>query len=163
MPTRINLKELTAFLINAHRNGYAADDKGKWIKESDGSTSIYYEDGSWKFHDNFFGSDPFGGREVVFFESKPVWMMVYYGEVFGKTKPNKIWNFLCSALRVSFSVPNEPFSLRGPEYLHKKSLCYFFKLAGDVKSFYGNERIKRYLSNHVIYRAEFVGGLVDKR
>lgn len=32
-------------------------------------------------NDNFFGGEPYGGREVVFYEEKPVWMMVYYGWV----------------------------------------------------------------------------------
>ena len=48
------------------------------------------EDKEWHYHDNFFGGEPYGGREVIFCHDQPVWMMVYYGEVSDKSLDKKI-------------------------------------------------------------------------
>ena len=51
----MNLTELREFLVASNKAGYAGGEEKKWIKEPDGSTTIPYEKGDWKSHDNFFG------------------------------------------------------------------------------------------------------------
>ena len=72
---------LLKFLLDASRRGYAAGSVAVKKREADHSMTIELEQGPWKFHDNYFGGEPYGGREVVFFEGRPVWMAVYYGHV----------------------------------------------------------------------------------
>lgn len=75
------LKEFSSFVLEASRTSYAYGDKTKDIKERDGSTTNLYVNGNWSFHDNYFGGEPYGGREVIFYKKKPYWIMVYFGTV----------------------------------------------------------------------------------
>ena len=77
----MNVTKLRKFLIKANKMGYAAGDTVEITKEKDGSKTIAYKDGDWMFRDNYFGGEPYGGREVIFYKDKPIWMMVYYGWV----------------------------------------------------------------------------------
>jgi len=70
---------LLRFLLDAGRRGYAAGGTAVKIQEADHSTTIVLDDGKWRFHDNYFGGEPYGGREIVFLDGRPVWMAVYYG------------------------------------------------------------------------------------
>jgi hypothetical protein len=72
---------LLRFLRDAHRRGYATGQNALTVREADHSTTIAYESGEWRFHDNYFGGEPFGGRAVAFLSGRPVWIAVYYGRV----------------------------------------------------------------------------------
>ena len=69
---------LKKFLIACNKAGYAGGEEKKWIKERDGSTTIPFKLGDCESHDNFFGGEPYGGRTVVSYKGKPVWIMVYF-------------------------------------------------------------------------------------
>src|SRR2546428_5118267 len=69
---------LLQFLLDASRRGYAAGGSVVKVQEADHSTTIVLEHGKWRFHDNYFGGEPYGGREVVFLEGRPAWMALYY-------------------------------------------------------------------------------------
>jgi hypothetical protein len=75
----IDLNELRKFKKEAHGAGYESENPKNEVKESDGSTTLWYESGDWKFHDNYFGGEPYGGRTIISYKNKPVWIMVYYG------------------------------------------------------------------------------------
>lgn len=157
-----HLPELEAFLDEANKAGYSAGESREWVKESDGSTTIAYEskDGLWRYHDNFFGGEPYGGREVVFREDKAVWMMVYYGEVIDKElNKNEVYTFLRQAL--SQADPELP--VRGPkelkETINDKEWLYETSWEGDMTGFLGRESIK--LNGQEIYYANYSGGPVD--
>jgi len=62
----MNTQTLRGFLISFNEAGYASGNENMWVKEPDGSTSINYENKEFKAHDNFFGGEPYGGREVIF-------------------------------------------------------------------------------------------------
>ena len=72
---------LLQFLLDASRRGYAAGGSAVKTREADHSTTIVLEQGDWRFHDNYFGGEPYGGREVVVLRGLAVWMAVYYGQV----------------------------------------------------------------------------------
>lgn len=153
------MDEIRTFLMEANLKGYAAGSAAKKTKESDGSETIVHENGDWKFHDNYFGGEPFGGREVVFFQGKPVWIMVYYGRVLHGAKPERIYPILMEALR---AMPDEA-PYRGPkeyvsgDYLYKNS---WFELNDDLSLFSGNESISfRGLTE---YECQYHGGFVDE-
>jgi len=119
---------------------------------------LIFEDGDWKYHDNYFGGEPYGGREVVFFKSKPIYIMVYYGQV-NESVPdiNKVYGILMNALKL---VPeNRPY--RGPEKYNKGNLSYSNNFTGKIDNFFGEEIIKE--SGREIYKAKYIGGFVDQR
>jgi hypothetical protein len=154
----LNLKDLRLFIIQSTKHGYASEgEAGKKI-ESDGSKTFVYKEGNWKSHDNYFGGEPFGGRTIVFYKDKPVWMMVYYGSV-GKDINNftKIYEVLQKAL---LDAP-EKYPYRGPESFKDDDFEYTNKWNGEIDNFSGEEAIMHL--DEEIYRAKYLGGIVNVR
>lgn len=151
----INLDELKAFLKKAdmpHATGTAE------IKhEADGSRTITFEEGRWSMHDNFFGGEPYGGRQVVFYKGEPVWLCVYYGRVTNTEPAPEIYDFL----RDSLANPDEASLHRGPSSYKKNEMRYKNKSKGNVDNFSGHEVITR--DSVQIYEATYLGGLIDQR
>lgn len=152
----ISLSELRRFLVKAKKATYASGDEAQQTKEQDNSTSLYFKDGDWQYHDNYFGGEPYGGREVVFYKNKPVYIMVYYGQVKKGVDFGKIYKILQSALR---QIPeNKPY--RGPEKYNENNLEYNNLFEGEVDNFSGTEIIKD--NNEIVYQAKYIGGLIDQ-
>lgn len=155
----INLKELCSFLVKAKKATYAAGDAAKNTIESDKSTTLVFEDGDWKYHDNYFGGEPYGGREVVFFQGLPVYIMVYYGKVDEAVSDVKaLYKILQGAL--SLIPEDKPF--RGPKEFSQDGLKYANVFEGEIDNFSGEETITSEDGNE-IYKAKYAGGLVDVR
>jgi hypothetical protein len=151
----MDLKELKKFILEASHNTFASGNEEIGKKEEDKSTSIAYSNGDWEYHDNYFGGEPYGGREVVFFKGKPVWMMVYYGWVTEGVNTDRVYPILGKAL--SNSTVKKPY--RGPDEYIEGTTIYANDLEGDVESFRGEERI--YDGEELLYIARYMGGLVD--
>lgn len=152
----MNLDNLRKFIIESNRKGYASGNTG--IKEKDCSNTIVFESGDWRSHDNYFGGEPYGGRVVVFYKNKPVWIMVYYGKVENNVKDlSEIYGFL----RRAISIVPEEYPFRGPAIFRENSFAYRNKWDGDIKSFSGKESISK--NGKRIYKASYIGGLVDQR
>jgi hypothetical protein len=155
----IDLKELCKFLVKAKKATYASGDAAKNIIESDMSSTLTFEDGDWRYCDNYFGGEPFGGREVVFFKNQPVYMMVYYGGVAERVADIKeVYKFLRAALML---VPKgKPF--RGPRKHMADDFEYLNTYEGEIDNFFGEETIKL-ADGKEIYRAKYSGGFVNQR
>lgn len=153
----MDTKALKQFLIDSNKAGYAGGKEKKWIKESDGSTTIPFEKGEFRSHDNFFGGEPYGGRVVVFHKNKPVWMMVYYGWITEGVKADPVYAVLRNALK---QMPEDaPF--RGPKEFKDGEFAYLNDWDGDVEKYSGEEQITQ--GEKLIYKANYMGGLVDQR
>lgn len=150
-------KDLKQFLIDSNKAGYAGGEEKQWVKESDGSTTIPFKEGQWSSHDNFFGGEPYGGRTIIFYKDKPFWMMVYYGRVEEGIEPNKVYQVLKNAL---IQMP-ENYPYRGPREYKDGDYVYTNSWEGEVNRFSGEERIKK--GKKLIYKANYIGGLVDQR
>ena len=151
------LKGINEFIYEANRKSFASS-SSKLIKEKDGSTTIVYKKDDWKSHDNYFGGEPYGGRQVISYKNKPVWMTVYYGYVDKDVKDmDSIYKFLMEVLRNNSKA--QP--LRGPLSFKKDKFEYSFKLKGDTTMLFGFETIKE--NRKIIYRAWHIGGLIDKK
>lgn len=149
------MKGLKDFIFKANRNSYASNNSEK-IKEKDNSTTIVYKNGSWKSHDNYFGGEPYGGRQVVFYKNMPVWITVYYGYIYKNSgNIDDIYGFLTESLR--HNSKEQP--LRGPVKYIKDNFEYSYRQRGDITSFFGAELIK--YKGKIIYRAWHLGGMVD--
>ena len=152
----MDIKKLKQFILEASHNTYASGDENIRKKQDDQSTTIEYVSGDWKFHDNYFGGEPYGGREVVFYKDKPVWIMVYYGWVMEGVSTDRIYPILGKAL--SNSTVEKPY--RGPDEYVEDGTIYANDMEGEVDNFRGEERI--YEGEELIYIARYMGGLVDE-
>ena len=141
------------FLIGAKQAGYASGSEP--TKSEDGSYSTVYEREGWKFNDNWFGGEPFGGREVVFRNGKPYWMMVYYGSDSGKDSG------VIPLLRKSLQKPPREMPARGPSIFEDGNLVYENNWEGNIFSFSGQEKIED--KRGLLYSATYAGGLVDQK
>ncbi|MEX2008459.1 MAG: DUF5680 domain-containing protein [Candidatus Spechtbacterales bacterium] len=153
----MDIEQLRQFLVDCNKAGYAAGEEKDWVKEPDGSTTIPFEKGLWRSHDNFFGGEPYGGRVIVLYDSKPSWIMVYYGWVNESADPNPVYEVLRNAL---MRMPQEaPF--RGPKEYRQDSFTYVNAWEGDLEKYSGEEQIVQ--GDEIIYTANYLGGLVDQR
>ncbi len=152
MSNNVNLDELKAFLIRAnvpHATGTA-----QTKVEDDSSRTIEFAEGDYRMHDNFFGGEPYGGRLVIFYKDKPVFIEVYYGQT---TKPaDEVYDFLREALQ--HPGPDNPY--RGPAEYTKGDLTYKSIVNGDMANHTVKESI--YENDQEIYWAVIIGGLVDQ-
>ena len=153
----MTINALRTFLLESNQAGYAGGQEKEWIKEKDGSTTIEYQQGSFRSDDNFFGGEPYGGRLVVFEEQKPVWLMVYYGWVTEKVNPDQVYTVLRAALQQM--PPDAPF--RGPQQLKQGAYLYTNHWRGTIERYSGHEQITH--NDTLIYQADYMGGLVDQR
>lgn len=153
----MNKHALRQFLQKANKEGYGSGKTDHWMKEKDGSTTIPFESGDFRMRDNFFGGEPYGGNEVVFFKNEAVWMMVYYGKVIPGEDFVKLYKFL---QKVLLNAPDE-MPVRGPKFLEDGKFKYSNKWEGDIEEFSGKEAITK--NGKLVYNATYVGGLVDQQ
>lgn len=155
----IDLNKLCKFLVKAKKAGYASGNIANKIVEKDKSTTLIFEEESWKYHDNYFGGEPYGGREVVFYHDSPIYIMTYYGWVDKKVADiNTVYKVLQEAL---FLIPEDkPF--RGPQVYTHSDLIYDNNFEGDINRFSGLEIIRNN-NGAIVYQAKYAGGLVDQR
>jgi hypothetical protein len=150
----MNPEDITAFLMRA--NMPHATGEAQTTAETDGSRTIQYTEGDFKMHDNFFGGEPYGGRLVIFYQNRPVFLEAYYGRVYNTSKSaDEVYIFLRKALQ----HPTEDTPYRGPAEYTEGTLVYTCACEGDVT----NHTVKEYIHDGEteIYSAIVVGGLVD--
>jgi len=155
---KINQRQLIEFLTKERKGGYALEGVKK-IKEKDKSKTIRSKYGDWEVDDNYFGGEPYGGREVIFFKKRPVYMIVYYGFVDKSFKDfKKVYGFLKEAFRAK---KENVLMRRGPKFYQSGNYTYRNWFSGGINNFSGIEKI--YFGKKKIYEAKYVGGLVDQR
>lgn len=153
-----NLQNLKQFLVLAKKSTYASGNESIKNKDRDGSTSLMFEAGDFAYHDNYFGGEPYGGREIVFYKGEPVYIMVYYGSV-DKNISNigDVYGVLQKALLL---IP-EDHPYRGPVEFVNGGYKYTNEYVGEVNSFSGKEFIEH--EGKIVYEAKYIGGLIDQR
>jgi len=153
----MDIQALKQFLLDSNAAGYIVGDEKQWIKEPDSSTTIPFTKKEWSSHDNFFGGEPYGGRLVVSYNGKPCWIMVYYGWVAEGVKPDSVYAMLRKALK---NMPAD-YPVRGPKELVDGEYLYQNTWNGAVERYVGEEQIT--LNGNIIYKANYLGGLVDQQ
>jgi len=151
---QVDLEELALFVAKAKRNTYAGKREGQ--REPDDSKNFHYKEGDHVYKDRYFGSDRFGGEEVVWFKEKPVWLMNYYGGIEKKTVDSeRVFAFLRKAiLQVSSQRP-----FRGPHSYKEGDFEYADVSSGDIRGFKGTEKIT--YRGETVHRLEYSGGVVS--
>lgn len=152
----INGQQLKIFLKEAKINTYAkAGEGGEQILRDNGKR-FEYKKGKLHYRDTYFGSDIFMGEEIVFYQSKPVWGMNYYGSAFSQSVSNKeVYLFLKKALQKV--TQEKPY--RGPSHFMDKYFRYINKVNGSIKEFWGEEKI--FYKKELVYILKYHGGLID--
>ena len=112
-----------------------------------------------KYHDNYFGGEPFGGREVVFLQNEPIYIMTYYGLV-----DESIVDFepIYKVLQKALSLIPEDYPFRGPKEHVDGNFIYKNDFTGEIDNFFGEETISS-ANGKEIYKAKYVGGFVCQR
>ena len=149
-------EELKRFLLKAAANGYGNEASEKH-RETDGSDTIEFTDGNWRFHDNYFTSADgrrFYGREVVYKNDQPYWFLGYAGFVDPSAEPSEVYKFL----KHSLLSPDDEMPIRGPEELTVGDWQYAFIPGDGLDEFYAAEWIKHDGQN--VYLAHLHGGLI---
>lgn len=154
----IDKKKLCKFLVKAKKATYAAGATAKKVLENDKSTTLIFDDGNWKYHDNYFGGEPFGGREVVFCKGKPIYIMTYYGLV-----KQSISDFepIYKMLQLALGLVPEAHPFRGPKEYSKGGMTYKNSYSGQIDNFFGEEVI--IYKGKEVYKAKYIGGLVNQK
>jgi len=154
----IDRQQLRTFLVKAKTSTYASGDETNQAITNDGSTTLLYTEWDWTYHDNYFGGEPYGWREVVLYKNKPVYIMVYYWCAQENISDFKnIYTFLQHALTL---IP-EDHPYRGPQTYNENNLSYTNNFTGEIDNFSGEEIITQ--DGKEIYSAKYIGGFVDQR
>lgn len=152
----IDFFQLNKFRREADEVGYENENPKQKIVESDKSKTILYESGDWKYHDNYFGGEPYGGRTVIHYRNDPVWMNVYYGSVSKNYDADEVYSFLRKALRMSAES-----DFRGPNKFTEGKFLYKNSWKGNIENYSGTEEI--FIGNNLVYSGTYAGGLVAQR
>ncbi len=153
-------KELCKFLVKAKKSGYVAGGLSTATKiiGDDKSTTLIFGSGDWKYNDNYFGGEPFGGREIVFFKDQPIYIMVYYGCINDSVSNiERVYNMLRNALKL---IPEDK-PYRGPTKYNDGDFPYKNSFTGEVDNFFGVETISEKGKEN--YKARYVGGFINIR
>ncbi len=148
-----NDSKLNNFLVPAKRATYASSGEGGERRLADGAKELIFKKGLYKYRDRYFGSNPFIGQEIVFYNKKPIWGMNYSGGIINNIiDSQEVYSFLKNALKqVSKSNP-----YRGPETLSSGQWKYSCTAKGSVSNFSGREEI--FWRKKKVYELLFHGG-----
>lgn len=156
----MNLDKLKTFLKKAHSNMYAAPKEIRIKYRRDpllpGHKDYEFTDGDWKCRDSYAGWRWPPGKEVVFFQNKPVWCMSYQGRAnddLSKVFVEKVYAFLKRALRENAELP-----LRGPKEFKEGEFVYSFFIKGDLSYFTGRESIT--FEGKEVFFQDIMGSLI---
>ncbi|MFA6198522.1 MAG: DUF5680 domain-containing protein [Patescibacteria group bacterium] len=155
----LDKQQLCKFLVEAKKSTYAAGETAGKIIENDKSTTLVYEVGDLKYHDNYFGGEPFGGREVVFLHNEPIYIMTYYGMVDASVSH---FEAVYKILQKALSLIPEDHPYRGPKEYSEDGFIYRNTYIGEIDNFYGEETISS-ADGKEIYKTRYCGGFVNQR
>lgn len=150
---------LAAFVVDAHRHGYAAQgDSATTLPLLPGSRQLDYGSGAFRSRDIYFGSRSFVGQETVYYQGEAVWAISYAGRIIPPDMPaarvSHIYTFLRAALRaVTAQAP-----YRGPSSFRQGDLWYVNEVHGEMEAFWGTERISE--GGTEVYLLRYAGGAI---
>lgn len=149
--------QLSEFLKKAKKHTYASEEAKKVASQRPGSKDYEYKEGSWTYHDTYFGGVHFIGEEVVYKDGKPLWAMNYNGYVTDDSVSEaEIDKSLRGALKQLDYADIIP--VRGPKNYKIENYEYKNTVKGTLDRFEGREEV--FKDNKSIYYAVFHGGLI---
>lgn len=155
--TEFTQQELYKFIVRAKAATYVGSGRTS-LPYRPGSHDLQYHENTFAYLDSYFGGTDFLGQEVVYHESKPVWVMNYYGKILrgdlysGAMAGQVIKESLSKRYQSGYFLGNFEH-----ETLHGK---YVDTNEGDVTSFTGYEWIEH--TGVKVYELRYHGGLVKE-
>lgn len=164
---KVNLMDLTGFIVKAKKNCYAGGGEKKILE--DGSTLLTFQEGNFYYEDNYDGQIMAPGREIVRWkkpQGQRLWQMAYSGGIYrsywiDEELVEKTFTFLKEQLsKVSFDSP-----FRGLENERQFgevggiAFGYECHTEGDISTFKGREHIWA-IKEGDIFTQNYNGGLV---
>jgi hypothetical protein len=155
----LHLDAFTDFLVEAKKKTYAAQGDDASVQPLlNGSKQLEYRSGNYFYRDIYFGSAFFIGQEIVEYENRPIWSMVYSGGVLIQNASWEniapIYDFLREALRLVDHIS----LYRGPNHYEQKNYIYENRYYGTLDNFYGNEAI--FVDGQKVYELRYNGGFI---
>ena len=145
--------ELSKFLVKAKSATYASEGEANERVLDDGAKELTFESDGFKYHDRYYGFNPFVGEEIVWQNNKIVWSMNYFGKISSDVVSGKeVYKFLQSAMQQV--KEDRPF--RGPNNFKSGDFEYIDESTGNVYNFTGTEKIL--YKGQEIYRLNYHGG-----
>lgn len=148
---------LIEFLIKAKTSTYADGIKYKVSSTKPNSIDYHYKEGNFIYHDTYFGSQEFYGREFVYRNNKSIWYMEYTGGVLDD-ETTDIYN---KVLKPALKNIDDNLPLRGPNEFFVDDYKYIFEVNGTIEKFGGIERI--YKNDKLVYELKCQGGTFNKK
>ncbi len=155
----INLSELRQFLKNQAQHTWAAD-APEITPQRPGFDELEYKEGDWYIRDSYCGYYQAPGMSVVYYKNEPAWTMAYGGKMYEEkySLTKETFEFLKRALKRKDLKNAEDLPVRGPGDYIEGDWRYEFRWDGDLKNFYGREKIF-YRGDEVFFQ-DIIGGLI---
>ncbi len=146
--------ELKEFLSEARKNTWAGN-LGKNESGRTGSEGIFiFEKDGLRYEDEYFGRARFQGEEIVYFQDKPIWGMVYCGGIPFGVDVNKTEEF--DFLKKALLERSDTARISGKTEFQDPKRTYLCEIKGDLDNFSGKEIIKH--KNVITHEVIFLGG-----
>ncbi|MFD1902695.1 DUF5680 domain-containing protein [Enterococcus termitis] len=92
-----------------------------------------YFQGDFVYLDSYVGTHSFSGQEIIWYNSKPVWSMNYYGDVLSS-------DFKSSFLKSALMFPSLELPCRGKTFYRQDDYTYIMEVDGEFNKFSGSEK-----------------------
>jgi len=151
----MNKRELEKFLLKARTKTYAT---GTGTSKPLLPDSVQYEfqEGDYSYQDIYYiGNGIFPGLETVFYKSRPVWSMSYFGDFSGMTE-DQTDTMLRKAL-IDLWETTRIYNHVEKDY---GNFMYICDANGTLDKLSGTEEI--YVNNEKVYYFKYVGGFIGE-
>ncbi len=147
-------EDLKKTIIDGRKHGFAGSGAPVDNPRLRGSTEYEYQKGDWAYQDIYFsGKDNFIGQEVVYYNLKPIWSMVYMGDnIFDEEETD--------FLKYALMYLSEKVRFGGQGEVNRKGLAYKDSGEGSFEKFFGQEVVTK--RNGKICKINYRGGLILK-
>lgn len=159
-----DLERLVQFIVQAKKAAYAGD--GAEVPsdqvQTPGFKELSFREGDWEYRDSYAGYFFAPGREVVWYQGNPAWMMAYSGGMTSEYRADRVFakqTFTFLKRVLSQISPERPF--RGPASFVDDNFIYSDSLldpTGDLRDFRGTEFIS--CKNREVFRQFYFGGVI---
>ena len=152
-----SLEQLSAFIVRAKAATYVGGG-ARSLSYRPGSHDLQFHEGAFSYLDSYFGGADFLGQEVVYYETRPVWAMNYYGRVLDPVRITAAQ--AGQTIQESLSRMYQEGRFLGGFECETENGTYVDSSAGDVTSFMGTEHIAR--EGLRVYELVYHGGLIKE-
>jgi hypothetical protein len=153
---QISVQDLTSFILIAKQATYVGGGN-KLLPYRLGSHDLQFFKDDWAYHDCYLGESDFIGEEIVYYFSKVVWGMNYFGRIL---HPDRITSAQAGAIiQQSLSKMYQSGRFLGGFQHTVAEFSYTDANDGDLQFFTGREWIE--LKGEKVYQLEYHGGLIN--